>query len=100
MSAAHKHPLDYVLFDTHHYNSVRELRPRGLLLTRMLKQGMDISCQRDGWTPLNYCIRHGYNAWMKLLFDYSDVNVNAKQQQNGLHPVLAAAAACGNTQSA
>ena len=28
-SAAYKHPLDYVLFDTHHYNSKRELRQRG-----------------------------------------------------------------------
>ena len=40
-SAGDKHPLDYVLFDTHHYNSLnsmREFRQRGVLLTRMLQR--------------------------------------------------------------
>ena len=88
--------MDYVLFDTHHYSAMRELRQRDVLLTRMLQLGLDVNGQRDGWSSLNYCIRHGYNAWVTLLIDH----VNVTQQQNGLHPVLAAAAACGNTQSA
>ena len=97
-SAAHKHPLDYVFFDTHRYSSMRELRQRDVLLRRMLQRGLDVNCQRAGWSPLNYCIAHGYNAWMKLLMDSSDVDVNATQQQNGLYPVLTAAA-FGNIQA-
>ena len=89
-----------MLFDTHHYNSMRELRQRDVLLTRMLQLGLDVNGQRDGWSSLNYCIRHGYNAWVTLLIDHNDVDVNVRQQQNRLHPVLAAAAAYGNTQSA
>ena len=99
-SAAYKHPLDYELFDTHHYNSMHELWQHDMLLARMLQRGLDINWHRDGWSPLNYCIRHGYNALVKLLIDHNDVDVNVRQQQNRLHPVLAAAAAYGNTQSA
>ena len=99
-SAAYRHPLDYVLFDTHRYvyNSMRELRQRDVLLRRMIQRGLDVNCERAGWSPLNYCIAHGYNAWMKLLLDRSDVDVNATQQHNGLYPVLTAAV-FGNTQA-
>ena len=96
-SGALKHPLDHVLFNTHHYTSMSVLQHRDLLLTMMLQCGLNVNCQRDDWSPLNYCIRHGYNAWVKLLIDHSDVDVNATQQ-NGLYPVLTAAV-YGNTQA-
>ena len=62
-SAARKHPLDCVLFNMHRRRCVtRELQHRSVLLTRMLERGRNINCERHGWSPLNYCIRHQYDT--------------------------------------
>ena len=62
----------------------------GVLLTRTLQRRLDVNCTRDGWSPINYCTRHGCNAWVSLLIDQHTTDVNATQQK-GPQPLLTAA---------